>query len=79
MVIILAKRRIISVRKWPCNMVSISVANEPGASHAADFQQYDMIYALAGDVLQEIRRIAGKHFDASKVQLLMDALHPGNI
>jgi protein-tyrosine phosphatase len=44
---------------------------------AADFQQYDMIYALAGDVLQEIKRIAGKHFDASKVQLLMDAVHPG--
>lgn len=44
---------------------------------AADFQQYDMIYALAGDVLREIRRIAGKHYDASKVQLLMDTLHPG--
>ncbi|MGN6419273.1 MAG: low molecular weight protein-tyrosine-phosphatase [Pseudobacter sp.] len=42
-----------------------------------DFQEYDRIYALAGDVLREIRRMAGKHYDASKVQLLMDALHPG--
>lgn len=44
---------------------------------AADFQEYDMIYALAGDVVSEIKRIAGKHFDAGKVQLLMDALYPG--
>lgn len=44
---------------------------------AADFQHYDMIYALAGDVLSEIKRMAGKYFDASKVQLLMDPLHPG--
>jgi protein-tyrosine phosphatase len=44
---------------------------------AADFHNYDMIYALAGDVLHEIRRIAGKQFDPSKVQLLMDAVHPG--
>lgn len=44
---------------------------------AADFQEYDMIYALAGDVLSEIRRMAGKQFNAAKVQLLMDTLHPG--
>lgn len=44
---------------------------------ASDFQQYDLIFALAGDVLREIKRMAGKHFDAAKIQLLMDPLHPG--
>lgn len=43
---------------------------------ATDFQQYDMIYALAGDVLHEMKRIAGKQFDASKAQLLMNVIHP---
>lgn len=43
---------------------------------ATDFQQYDMIYALAGDVLHEMKRIAGKQYDASKAQLLMNVIHP---
>ncbi len=44
---------------------------------AGDFDVYDKIYALAGDVLEEIKRIAGKKFDSSKVDLLMNELYPG--
>ena len=44
---------------------------------AADFDVYDKIYALAGDVLEEMKRIAGKKFDASKVELFMNELYPG--
>ena len=44
---------------------------------AADFQHFDKIYALAGDVLDDMRRIAGKQFDASKAVLLMNEVHPG--
>jgi protein-tyrosine phosphatase len=44
---------------------------------AADFQHYDKIYAMAADVVDEIRRISGRQFDPSKVQLLMNELHPG--
>jgi len=44
---------------------------------ATDFQQYDKIYAMAGDVVDEIRRISGRQFDPSKVGLLMNELHPG--
>ena len=44
---------------------------------AEDFRRYDRIYAMAGDVVHEMRRIAGRHFDASKVELLMNELHPG--
>lgn len=45
---------------------------------AADFQHYDKIYAMAGDVVDEIRRISGRQFDPGKVGLLMNELHPGN-
>jgi protein-tyrosine phosphatase len=42
-----------------------------------DFEIYDKIYALAADVLDEIKRIAGKKFINSKVDLLMNELYPG--
>jgi len=38
---------------------------------AADFDSYDKIYALANDVLGEIRHIAGKKFDPAKAGLLL--------
>ncbi len=44
---------------------------------ADDFQRFDKIYAMAGDVIQEMRRIAGRSFDPSKVELLLNELHPG--
>jgi protein-tyrosine phosphatase len=44
---------------------------------AEDFDIYDKIYALAGDVLDEIKRIAGRKFDATKADLLLNELHPG--
>ena len=43
-----------------------------------DFEVYDKIYALAGDVLDDIRHIAKNKFDASKVDLLMNELYPGS-
>ena len=48
-----------------------------GRFAASDFEVYDKIYALAGDVLDEIKRIAGKKFNAAKVDLLMNELYPG--
>lgn len=44
---------------------------------ADDFHRFDKIYAMAGDVVHEMRRIAGRQFDASKVDLLMNELSPG--
>jgi protein-tyrosine phosphatase len=44
---------------------------------AADFEVYDKIYALAEDVMEDIKRIAGKKFDAAKAELLMNELYPG--
>jgi protein-tyrosine phosphatase len=42
-----------------------------------DFEVYDKIYALAKDVLEDMKRIAGKKFDPSKVDLLMNELYHG--
>jgi protein-tyrosine phosphatase len=42
-----------------------------------DFDVYDKIYALAEDVVADMKRIAGKKFDPSKVDLLMNELYPG--
>lgn len=42
-----------------------------------DFEIYDKIYALADDVLDEIRRIAKNKFDNTKAGLLMNEPYPG--
>jgi len=44
---------------------------------ADDFERFDHIYAMASDVLLEIRRIAGRRFDPARVDLLLNVLHPG--
>lgn len=44
---------------------------------AGDFDVYDKIYALANDVLDDIKRIAGRKFDPDKADLLMNELLPG--
>jgi len=44
---------------------------------AADFHRYDRIYAMAEDVIGEMRQIAKKDFDPAKVDLLMNELYPG--
>ncbi|HEX5652367.1 MAG TPA: low molecular weight protein-tyrosine-phosphatase [Chitinophagaceae bacterium] len=42
-----------------------------------DFDVYDKIYALASDVLDDIRHIAKRKYDPGKVDLLMNELYPG--
>jgi protein-tyrosine phosphatase len=44
---------------------------------ATDFEEYDMIYAMAADVIDDMRQIAGRHFDKSKVDLLLNEVYPG--
>lgn len=44
---------------------------------ANDFLVYDKIYALADDVLDEIRRIAKDNFKPEKADLLLNELYPG--
>jgi protein-tyrosine phosphatase len=42
-----------------------------------DFDRFDKIYAMADDVLDDIKRIAKNKFDPSKVDFLMNELFPG--
>ena len=42
-----------------------------------DFDQYDRLYAMAGDVLSDMMDIAGKKFDSKKSSLLLDSIYPG--
>lgn len=42
-----------------------------------DIHRYDIIFAMANDVIDDIKRIAGKDFDATKVELFLNILHPG--
>jgi protein-tyrosine phosphatase len=42
-----------------------------------DFDRFHVIYAMAPDVLDEMRRIAGARYDAAKAHLLLDVLYPG--
>ena len=44
---------------------------------AEDLTQFDKIYALAGDVLNDIQRITGNKFDSAKVDLLLNEQYPG--
>lgn len=45
---------------------------------ADDFQRFDKIYAMAEDVLAEMRRIGGKKFDATRTGLLLNECWPGS-
>ena len=45
---------------------------------ANDFQRFDKIYAMAGDVVDDMRQIAGRQFDNSKVDLLLNEVRPGH-
>lgn len=42
---------------------------------AMDLDIYDKIYVMAADVMDDIKKIAGAKFDASKVDFFMNELH----
>lgn len=42
-----------------------------------DMERYDKIYAMADDVIDDIRRIAKGRYDESKVELFLNELYPG--
>jgi protein-tyrosine phosphatase len=44
---------------------------------ADDFSNFDKIYAMSSDVIDEMKWIAKKKYDPSKVDLLMNELKPG--
>ncbi len=56
----------------------IDICNQRARRFTADdFEVYDKIYALAADVMDDIRQISKIKFDSSKADLLMNELYPG--
>jgi len=43
---------------------------------AEDFERYDKIYAMACDVMDDMKKIAKNKFDANKTDLLLNELFP---
>ncbi len=42
-----------------------------------DFEEFDKIYAMAKDVIDDIKQISGNSFDECKVILFLNELYPG--
>ena len=70
----------------PPHHLSIKVAKQNGidigdqrSRHftAKDNETYDIVYAMAADVLEDMKRIAQKNFDTKKVNLFLNELYPG--
>ena len=43
----------------------------------ADFDRFDKIYAMAEDVVKEMKQISGTKFNPEKVELILNVVHPG--
>jgi len=70
----------------PPHYLSIKVAKENGIDisgqrsrrfTAADLEEYDLIYAMAIDVLEDMKRISKNKFDTKKVDLFLNEQYPG--
>ena len=70
----------------PPHRLSQKVANQNGIDisrqrsrrfRRSDLEDFDLILAMADDVLDGIRDIAGSRYDASRVRSFMDISHPG--
>jgi len=46
---------------------------------AEDFERYDKIYAMANDVIDDMKKIAKKKFDSKKVDLLLNDMQPARV
>lgn len=43
----------------------------------SDLEEYDLLYAMSKDVIDDMKEIAGAKWNENKVKLLMDELYPG--
>jgi protein-tyrosine phosphatase len=56
----------------------IDISNQRSRRFIADdFERYDLIYAMATDVLEDIKYISRNKFDAKKVNLFLNEQYPG--
>ena len=43
----------------------------------SDFDEFDRIYIMAEEVLDDLKRLTGQHFRAEKIEFLMNEVYPG--
>ena len=43
----------------------------------SDLEEYDLLFAMSKDVIDDMKTMAGNQWQQEKVKLLMDELHPG--
>lgn len=61
-----------------CQLNGIDISGQRARRFiAADLYHYDKVYAMAEDVLDEIRRIGGRKAKEEHVLLFLDELYPG--
>jgi protein-tyrosine phosphatase len=58
-------------------MELISANRYPGNCIQEDFQRFDRIYAMANDVMKDMKQIGGAYFDESKTDFLLNEIYPG--
>ena len=70
----------------PPHHLSVKVARDNGLDisrqrsrrfTAADLEHYELIYAMAADVIADMERIAGKKMNSRQVKLLLNESHAG--
>ena len=66
----------ISIKVAAVNSIDISKQKSRRFT-AADFEAYDLIYAMAADVLDDMKRIGRNNFDSNKVSLFLEESFPG--
>ena len=66
----------LSVKVAKLNGIDIS-AQRSRRFTEKDLEQYDLIYAMAEDVLEDMQLMSKKKFDTNKVKLFLNELYPG--
>ena len=61
-----------------CKSNGIDISNQRARRFSkSDLSKYDLIYAMASDVIDDMREIAGRGADFSKVRLFLNESRPG--
>lgn len=61
-----------------CTQQGVDISNQVSRKLTqSDFQKYDRIYAMAEDVLEQMRSIGKEDFDNKKAILFLEELYPG--
>jgi protein-tyrosine phosphatase len=62
-----------------CKLNGVDISNQRSRSFAKhDFDEFDLVIPMAGDVMREIQYIAREKYDQNKVKLLLNYSFPGS-